>query len=105
MGGGAAGSAGALNTGAGVTSGQGLSLAHFSAQPEPSLTQIHPKHPLLSPNTSCTPPKQPLNAHPIPQKALTSSRKGDECKPLPPAPPMRAYKLLLATSSDAIQVK
>jgi hypothetical protein len=29
------------------------------------------------------PPKQPLSAPPIPQKALKLSRKVDECKPLP----------------------
>jgi hypothetical protein len=34
------------------------------------------------PKTFQTPPKHPLNAPPIPQKALKLSRKVDECKPL-----------------------
>jgi len=37
---------------------------------------------MLTPDTRETPPKQPLNAPPIPHKALTLSRKVDECKPL-----------------------
>ena len=41
----------------------------------------------MPPNTSYKPPKQPLNAPPIAQKALTLSRKVDKCKPLPWAPP------------------
>ena len=52
------------------TRGQGVTLAHCSAQPEPFLTQ---KHPLNTPwhpiNTPCT----PLNAPPIDEKALTLS--------------------------------
>jgi len=35
-------------------------------------------------NTPSTPPKQRLNAAPIPQKPLTMSLKVDECKPLDP---------------------
>jgi len=38
---------------------------------------------MLPPNTPYTPPTQPLNAPPIPQEALTLSRKVDECRPLP----------------------
>jgi len=38
----------------------------------------------MPPGTSYTPPKCPLNAPPIPHKALTLSRKVDECKPLLP---------------------
>ena len=62
---------------------QGLTLVHLSAQPEPFLTNNTPstppntpyKHPLNTPKTTpkCTP---------MPQKALTLSRKVDECKPL-----------------------
>jgi hypothetical protein len=59
---------------------QGLTLVHFSAQPEPYLTLNTPFKP---PTTTNTPrhrlntrkiiPKQTLNASPIPQKALTLS--------------------------------
>ena len=55
------------------SSKQGLTLVHFSAQPEPLLKQKHtlitphnPLHPLM-------PPKQSLNAPPIPHKALKLS--------------------------------
>jgi len=43
---------------------------------------MRPKHPLVPPNTFQTPSRQPLNALPVLQKALTLSRKVDECKPL-----------------------
>ena len=46
------------------------------------ISQDTPQYPLTPPNTSQTPSKQPLNAPPIPQKALSLSRKVDECKPL-----------------------
>jgi len=36
--------------------GPGLTLVHFSAQPEPFLTKIHPRYPLIPPDTSQTPP-------------------------------------------------
>jgi len=49
---------------------------------EPKGERVYPKQPLLPPNTPCTPPKQLRNAPHIPQKALTLSRKADECKPL-----------------------
>ena len=45
--------------------------------------KIHSKHPLIPRNAPYAPPKRPLNAPPIPQKALTLNRKVDECKPLP----------------------
>ena len=52
---------------------QGLTLVHFSAQAEPILKQkptlnttYYPQHPLI-------PPKSPLHAPPIPQKALKLS--------------------------------
>jgi len=65
---------------------QGLTLVHFSAQPEPYLTRNAPCTPQTPPDTCQTPakttPTQSLNAPPIPQKALTLSRKVDECKPL-----------------------
>ena len=67
----------------GRTRGQGLTLVHFSAQPELFLTQ----------NIPCTPPNTPSHLlytpyttpkrTPIPQKALTLTRKVDECEPLP----------------------
>jgi hypothetical protein len=41
------------------------------------------KHTLNTLQCPLTPPKQPLNAPPITQKALKLSRKGNECKPLP----------------------
>ena len=43
---------------------------------------MHPRLSLNTPDIPQTPPEQPLNAPPIPQKALTLSRKVDECKPL-----------------------
>jgi len=65
---------------------QGLTLVHFSAQPEPYLTRNTPFTPPNTPrhllNTRKTTPKQSLNAPPIPQKALTLSQKVDECKAL-----------------------
>ena len=69
---------------------QGLTLVHFSAQPEPFLTQ---NTPITPHNTSSTTPKQLLHAAPIPQKVLTLIIKVDECKPLAPGrgppPPCR----------------
>jgi hypothetical protein len=40
--------------------------------------------PLICPDTSYTPPEQPLNAPSTSQKAFRLSRKVDECMPLPP---------------------
>jgi len=54
----------------GVQPRQGLTFVHVSAQPEPFLKQ---KHNLRTPLCPITPPKQPLNAPPIPQKALKLS--------------------------------
>jgi len=53
-----------------TTLAQGLTLVHFSAQPEPFLQQ---KHTLHIPQHLPTPRKEPLNAPPIPQKPLTFS--------------------------------
>jgi hypothetical protein len=66
---------------------QGLTLVHFSAQLEPFRTRNLSRfgHPMLAPATPYEPPKQPLNAPTVPQKALTLSRKANECKPLPVA--------------------
>jgi len=68
--------------------GQGLTLVHFSAQPEPYLTRnatlYTPNTPRHLLNTRKITPEQSLNAPPIPQKALTLRRKVDECKPLGP---------------------
>jgi len=65
---------------------QGLTLVNFLAQPEPILTQNvpkrYPRHSLIPPGPPCSHPRQPLNAPPIPHKALMLSRKVDECKPL-----------------------
>ena len=67
--------------------GQGLTLVHLSAQPELFLKlKTYPAHPLIPPDTHRTPPKQPLNATPRPQKELTLSLKVNECKPLPVGP-------------------
>jgi len=42
--------------------GQGLTLVHFSAQPEPFLSlKIHPKHPLNTPQKPEHPLNMPLN--------------------------------------------
>ena len=57
--------------------GQGVTLIHFSAQPEPYLTRNTPFTPLNIPrhllNTRIITPKQSLNTPPIPQKALMLS--------------------------------
>ena len=46
---------------------QGLTLVHFSAQLELLMTQnTAPKHPLITPKHTHTPPKQPLHATPMP---------------------------------------
>ena len=49
---------------------QGLTLVHFSAQLEPCLTKKNTLHTLNTPLTWAT---QPLNAPPIPYKALKLS--------------------------------
>ena len=49
---------------------QGLTLVHFSAQPEPFLTTNTPYTPH---DTPLTPHKQPIHAPPVPQKALKLS--------------------------------
>jgi len=43
---------------------------------------MHPTYPLIPPDDSQTPPKQPLHVAPIQQKVLKLSQKVDECKPL-----------------------
>ena len=61
---------------------QGLTLVHFSAQPEPFLTH---KYTLTTPYYSLKPPERLLitpKRNPIPQEALTLKRKLDKCKPL-----------------------
>jgi hypothetical protein len=55
--------------------------------------QTHPKHSVIPPDTALTSPKQSLNAPPIPQRALTLSRKVDECKPLLTGPVMLTMHL------------
>jgi len=52
-----------------------LNLSHFS-------DKVHPRQPLIPPDTPYTPPRQPLNVPRIPQIALKLSRKVNECKPL-----------------------
>jgi hypothetical protein len=74
--------ASAVDADAGERKGQGLTLVHFSAKPEPFLTQQYLRHRLIPPDTSQSPPKRPLNAPRIPHQALTLSRKVDKCKPL-----------------------
>jgi hypothetical protein len=69
----------AMDTGWVRRLGQGITLVHCSAQPEPSLTLKTSPERLGTPST---PVKQyPLNT-PCAQKALTLSRKVNECKPL-----------------------
>jgi len=62
---------------------QGLTLVHFSAQSEPFLTQ---EHTLSTPCPPLAPREHSVNTpltHPLfHTKALTLSRKVDECKPL-----------------------
>ena len=53
-------------------------LYHFSLNLSPFSHTTHTLH-TSSPGP---PPKHPLNASPIPHKALTLSREVDECKPL-----------------------
>ena len=59
--------------------GRGLRLPTFQLNMSCFRHKIHPKHPLSPLNNIHTPPKQPLHATPIPQKALTLSRNVDEC--------------------------
>jgi hypothetical protein len=54
--------------------GQGLTLVHFSAQPEPFWSHLHVSPCLTDRGESCT--------QRIPQNVLTSSRKVEECEPL-----------------------
>ena len=61
---------------------QGLTHVHFLAQPEPFLTRNTPQTHPTTPEHSLKHPKQPLNAPPVPLKALTLSRRVDECRPL-----------------------
>ena len=51
--------------------GHGLYSSTFQLNLSRVLHKIHPKHPLILPNTPCAPPTPPHNAPPIPQKALT----------------------------------
>jgi len=60
----------------------GATLVHFSAQPEPILTQNAPSTPSNSPQDPPNTPKHSLRAPPIPHNALTLSRKVEECEPL-----------------------
>ena len=62
--------------------GRGLDSSSFQLSLSRFCYEIHPKYPLNTPDTAYTPPKQPLHATPIPQKALTFSRKVERCKPL-----------------------
>ena len=52
---------------------QGLTLAQFSAQLEPCLTQENTLHTLNTLNTPLTRATQPLRAPPVPYKALKLS--------------------------------
>jgi len=67
--------------------GRGLHSSTFQLNLSRFSHKIHPSNPLITPNTpdtSQTSPKQPRNAPPVPHKALTLSRKVDECKTLWP---------------------
>ena len=62
--------------------GRGLHSSTFQLNLSRFWHKIHPRHPLIPPDTPYTPPRQPLTVPPIPQKALKLSRKVAECKPL-----------------------
>ena len=66
---------------------RGLRSSTFQLNLSRFCHKIHLTHPFIPPNTSSAYLEQPLHAPPIPQRALTLSRKMDECKPLPPPPP------------------
>jgi hypothetical protein len=68
---------GKTHTMEGLITGSGLHSSTFQLNLSRSLHKIHPKHPQIPPDTCLTPPKQPLNTPPIPQKALTLSREVD----------------------------
>jgi len=53
--------------------GQGLTLVHFSAQPEPFVQQSILGHPLHLPLHTLLPPNNPSIAPPIQQNALKLS--------------------------------
>jgi len=57
---------------------------------------------VIAPDTAYKPSKQPLNAPPIPQKALTLSRKVDECKPLPVFSSSRTASILPAPAARGL---
>jgi hypothetical protein len=67
----------------GLSMCRGLHSSTFQLNLSRFRHKIPQKHPLSTPDTPCIPAEQPLHAPPIPQKALTLSRKVDECKPLP----------------------
>jgi hypothetical protein len=56
-----------------AASGRGLHSSTFQLNLSRFRFKIHPKHPLLIPDTPFIPPKQPLSIPPYPQKALTLS--------------------------------
>jgi len=63
-------------------SGRGLHSSTFQLKLSRFWQKLHPRHPLISPDTPYTPPRQPQILPPVPQQALKLSRKVDECKPL-----------------------
>jgi len=58
---------------AAAAAAQGLTLVHFQLNLIRLRHTIHPTHRLISASNLQTPPKQSLNATPIPQKALKLS--------------------------------
>jgi hypothetical protein len=104
--GGGGGSGGGGGGGGGVSHnrgrGRGLHSPTFWLNLSRFRYKIHPEPPLKVPDTSQTSPRQPLSAPPIPQRALTLSRKVDECKPLGGGRPLDIFKRLEQTEWDTL---
>jgi len=78
--------------------GRGLHSSTFQFNLSRFCLKIPPEHPLIPPQH---PLRQPPNAPPIPQKALTLSRKVDECKLLDPGINNDLYRYYIMTEPAA----
>jgi hypothetical protein len=92
-----------------LSSGRCLHSSTFQLNLSRFWHKIHPEHLLIPPDTSSTLPKQPLNAPPITQKALTLSRKVDEFKPLSSGRFLRpssteSMKMIMVTWNAEVEV-
>jgi len=56
-----------------MTVGRGMHSSTSQLKLSRFFRKIHPRHPFTDPGTPQTPPKQPINAPPIPQKPLMLS--------------------------------